>query len=62
MMQSRYAALRRGFEEASAAERERLQALFLRNRLDPMFLSTDRDVIDEVRRLFRRRASQRRRR
>ena len=40
----------------------RLTEAQLRNRLDPMFLSTDRDVIDEVRRLFRRRASQRRRR
>ena len=52
-------AVRRGFEEASAADRERLRALFARNRLDPMFLSTDRDVIDEVRLLFRRRASRR---
>lgn len=50
-------AVRRGFEEAAAAGRERLRALFARNRLDAMFLSTERDAVDEVRRLFRRRAA-----
>ncbi len=52
--------IRRGFEAASRQELARLRALFQRNRLDPMFLSTDRDPIDEVRALFRRRASRRR--
>lgn len=54
-------AIRRGFAEASRESDERLRALFLRNRLDSMFLSTDRDPIDEVRALFRKRASRTRR-
>lgn len=55
------AELRAAFAAASRAERERLRQLFLRNRLDPMFLSTDREAIDEVRTLFRRRAAKARR-
>ena len=54
-------AVRRGFEAASREEEDRLRELFHRNRLDSMFLSTDRDPIDEVRALFRRRASRVRR-
>ncbi len=53
--------LRAAFAREAAAEQERLRQLFLRNRLDAMFLSTDREAIDEVRALFRRRAAKARR-
>lgn len=53
--------LRRAFEKASTTANEELRALFLRNRIDSMFLSTARDPIDDVRALFRLRASRSRR-
>lgn len=49
------------FEQEGMAVQERLRKLFLRNRLDAMFISTEGEAVDEVRALFRRRASRFRR-
>ncbi len=53
--------LRDAFRRAARDEREQLARMFRRNRLDPMFLRTDREVVEEVRRLFHRRAARVRR-
>jgi len=53
--------VRAAFADASLETHERLRQTFLRNRLDPMFLTTDSEAIDEVRKLFHRRASKARR-
>lgn len=55
------ASVRDAFAASSREAHESLRQLFLRNRLDPMFLTTDREAIDEVRTLFRRRAARARR-
>lgn len=55
------AEVRRQFAAAADANAEAMRQLFLRNRLDTMFLSTEREAIDEVRSLFRKRASRTRR-
>ena len=54
-------AVRRAFAAESQRAHEELRKLLLRHRLDSMFLSTDREPVDEVRRLFRQRASRVRR-
>jgi uncharacterized protein (DUF58 family) len=55
------AAVRAAFADQSKEVHGRLLQLFRRNRLDPMFLTTDVEPIDEVRRLFHRRATRARR-
>lgn len=55
------AAVRAAFETRSREAHDALRQLFRRNRLDPMFLTTDTEPIDEVRRLFHRRATRARR-
>ncbi len=54
-------AVRRAFAAESQRTHEELRRLMHRHRLDTMFLSTDREPVDEVRRLFRQRASRIRR-
>ena len=53
-------AVREAFDRRSAEEREALEGFFRRSKIDPIWLSTDAEAIDEVRKLFRRRAVRRR--
>lgn len=55
------AGIRAEFEKAAKTAEEQLRSLFQRNRIDSMFLSTARDPIEDVRALFRQRASRTRR-
>jgi len=47
--------LRRGFEARARHEQQELTELLRRNKVDTIHLSTDRPLVDEVRRLFRQR-------
>jgi len=47
--------LRRGFEARARREQQELTELLRRNKVDTIHLSTDRPLVDEVRRLFRQR-------
>jgi uncharacterized protein (DUF58 family) len=51
--------LRRDFAERSAAEREELMRFFMRSGIETMLVGTERPYIDDVRRLFKRRALKR---
>lgn len=51
--------LRRDFAERSAAEREELMRFFMRSGIETMPVGTERPYIDDVRRLFKRRALKR---
>jgi len=52
--------VREAFDQRSQEEREALEGFFRRSKIDPIWLSTDGESIDEVRKLFRRRAVRRR--
>ena len=51
--------VRRAFAARAAAEREELRRFFVKTGIDTMPISTDRPYVDEVRRLFKRRARKR---
>lgn len=51
--------VRRAFAVRAAAEREELRRFFVKTGIDTMPISTDRPYVDEVRRLFKRRARKR---
>ena len=53
------AKVRRAFAARAAAEREELRRFFVKTGIDTMPISTDRPYVDEVRRLFKRRARKR---
>ena len=53
------AKVRRVFAAKAAAEREDLRRFFVKTGIDTMPISTDRPYVDEVRRLFKRRARKR---
>ena len=53
------AKVRRAFAAKAAAEREDLRRFFVKTGIDTMPISTDRPYVDEVRRLFKRRARKR---
>ncbi|HAS81990.1 MAG TPA: DUF58 domain-containing protein [Verrucomicrobia bacterium] len=55
LVDTRSASLRAHFAQQASAEQETLNRLFTRNKMDRLDLSTAQPVIDEVRRLFRRR-------
>jgi len=53
------AAVRRSFAERAAGEKEDLVRFFAKNGIDAMPISTDRPYVNEVRKLFKRRARKR---
>ena len=54
------ASVRKSFSEAAAREKTDIERFFVKSAVDSISLSTDKPYIDEVRKLFRRRAYKRR--
>ena len=54
------ASVRKSFSDAAAREKSDIERFFVKTAVDSISLSTDKPYIDEVRKLFRRRAYKRR--